>query len=67
MEATVADRLMKYYQYVSEEAGLSGKVKLAQMTKIPSTRAAMEPDTQDVIQRFQAAVKEITGKAAPAY
>jgi hypothetical protein len=67
MEATVADRLMKYYQYVSEQAGLNGKVKLAQMTKIPSTKAAMEPDTQDVIQQFQAAIQEITGKAAPTY
>ena len=63
----MADRLMKYYQYVSEQAGLTGKVKLAQMTKIPSTRAALEADTQDVIQKFQNAIKEITGKAAPTY
>jgi hypothetical protein len=67
MEATVADRLMKYYQYISEQAGLGGKVKLAQITRIPSTKAAMEPDTQEAIQKFQEAIKEITGKPAPAY
>jgi hypothetical protein len=67
MEATVADRLMKYYQYISEQSGLGGKIKLAQITKLPSNKAAMEPDTQDVIQKFQEAVKEITGKPAPSY
>ena len=63
----MADRLMQYYQYVSEQAGLNGKVKLAQMTNIPSTKAAVEPDSQDAIQKFKDAIREITGKAAPSY
>ena len=63
----MADRLMKYYQYISEQSGLSGKVKLAQMTRVPSTKAAVEPDTQETIQKFQEAVREITGKPAPTY
>ena len=63
----MADRLMKYYQYVSEQAGLNGKVKLAQMTNIPSSKAAMEPDSHEAIQRFKDAIKEITGKPAPSF
>lgn len=63
----MADRLMRYYQYISEQAGLNGKVQLAQMTKIPSNRAAMEADSPDAIQKFQAAIKEITGKPAPTF
>lgn len=63
----MADRLMRYYQYVGEQAGLNGKVRLAQMTNIPSSKAAIEPDTQDAIQKFKEAISQITGKAAPAY
>ena len=63
----MADRLMKYYQYVAEQAGLGGKIKLAQITQVPSTKAAMEADTPEAIQRFQAAIQEITGKPAPPF
>jgi len=42
---------MEYYQYVAEEAGLPGRVKLAQITKVPSDKAATEPDSQDVIRK----------------
>jgi len=33
----VAGKLMKYYEYISEQSGLAGKIKLAQITKLPST------------------------------
>jgi hypothetical protein len=58
---------MKYYQYVAEQAGLQGKVKLAQITNIPSSKAAIDPDTQDAIQKFKEAVSQITGKPAPSF
>jgi hypothetical protein len=61
----MADKLMRYYQYVLEEAGINGKVKLAQMTKIPSNKAAMEPDTPQTIKQFREAITQITGKPTP--
>jgi len=63
----MADRLMKYYQYVSEQVGASGRVKLATMTKVPSSKAAMEPDTPEIIKKFKDAINEITGKLPPEY
>jgi len=63
----MAEQLMKYYQFVGDQAGLSGKVKLAQLTRVPSAKAALEPENPEVIARFRAAIKEITGKDAPAY
>jgi hypothetical protein len=56
---------MQYYQYISEQLGAVGRTQLAMKTKIPSTRAAMEQDSAETIQKFMAAVKEITGKEAP--
>lgn len=58
-------KLMRYYQYVAEQAGISGKFKLAQLTKVPSTQAATVADTPEVIRQFMTAVKEVTGKPPP--
>jgi hypothetical protein len=59
-------KLIQFYKLVSDEAGLQGKTKLAMSTKIPSTKAAMEPDSAENLAKFAQAYKEITGKAAPA-
>lgn len=61
----MADILVKYYQYVAVEAGYIGKLKLAQLTKLPLTRAAMEPDTPELIEAFNRAVAAVTGKPTP--
>ena len=63
----MADKLMKYYQYVDQEAGMAGKIKLAQMTKTPSTKAATQPDTPEILLQFKEAISKITGKPAPSY
>jgi len=63
----VATKLMQYYQYISEQLGAVGRTQLAMKTKIPSTRAAMEQDAPETIQKFMTAVKEITGKEAPRF
>ena len=63
----MATKLMQYYQYISEQMGAVGRTQLAMKTKIPSTRAAMEPDAPEAIQKFMAAIKEITGKEAPRF
>jgi hypothetical protein len=61
----MATKLMQYYQYISDQAGAMGRTQLAMKTKVPSTKAAMEPDTPEMIKRFKVAVEEITGKGAP--
>ncbi len=61
----MGELLLKYYKYISDEEGLQGKVKLAQMTKVPSVKAAMAPDDAANIENFRKAIAEITGKPAP--
>ena len=56
---------MKYYKYIREVAGYTGKIDLATSTKIPSTRAALEPDSEENIEKFKKAIKKITEKEAP--
>jgi hypothetical protein len=63
----MAEKLMKYYKYASDEVGLQGRMKLAQLTKTPSTKAAIDPDSPETIQKFMDAIAEITGKPAPNY
>ncbi len=59
--------LMKYYKYISDEMGIKGKVNLAKETKIPSTKAAMAPDSDENIAIFKTTIKEMTGKEAPVF
>ena len=61
----MAERLIQYYNYVREVAGYEGKIDLATATKIPSTKAAFEPDSDDNIDKFKKAIKKITGLDAP--
>ena len=61
----MAEKLLEYYKYIQENQGFVGKIKLAQLTHIPSVQAAVEPDTPEVIERFKKAIEKITGKPAP--
>jgi hypothetical protein len=61
----MAERLMHYYNYVYDEKGLTGKMMLAQKTKIPSVKAAMIADSPENIAIFKKLVAELTGKPAP--
>ncbi len=61
----MAEKLILYYKYIREIAGFDGKIDLATTTKIPSTRAAIEPDSEENIRKFKKAIEKITGKEAP--
>jgi hypothetical protein len=61
----MAEKLLQYYKYIQDNEGFAGKVKLAQLTHIPSAQAAIEPETQEVLERFKKAIERITGKPAP--
>lgn len=61
----MAERLIRYYKYVTDEGGMPAKLLLAQETLMPSAKAAVEPDSPENIQLFRRAVEKITKKAAP--
>lgn len=63
----MADKLMQYYKYIGEELGVGAKIKLATVTKMPSTKAALAPDSPENIEIFRRAVADLTGKAAPTF
>jgi hypothetical protein len=63
----MGERLVRYYQFVSEKGGLQLKIKLAAMTKVPSTQAAIEPDSQANVELFRRAVEQLVGPPAPKY
>jgi len=58
-------KMMEYYKYITSVQGLAGKFSLARETKIPSTKAALEPDTEENLNRFREAIKKLTGKLPP--
>lgn len=59
-------RLLKFYEFVRENGGIPAQMRLAMMTGIPSAKAEAEPDSMENISKFKKAVKDITGKDAPA-
>jgi len=61
----MAEKLVRLYQAIQEAAGLAGKTKLAMETKIPSTRAAFAPDSEENLRAFKAAFTKITGQSPP--
>jgi hypothetical protein len=57
--------MLKYFKYVGDEAGVEGRMKMSQLTKTNSIRAATAEDTQEIIDVFKKAVQQITGKTPP--
>ena len=55
----MAEKLLQYYKYISDFEGFGGKIKLAQLTKVPSVKAAMEPDSPDNLRIFREAIKKM--------
>jgi hypothetical protein len=62
----MAEKLLKLYKFAQDIGGAQAKVKLAMATKMPSTKAATEPDSKENIQVLSAAIKEILGQDPPA-
>jgi hypothetical protein len=63
----MGERLLLYYKYVGDQAGLDGKRRLAFATGLPSIVAGTEPDSRERLEEFKKAVEEITQKPAPEY
>jgi hypothetical protein len=61
----MGEKLLQYYKYIEDKEGVLGKVRLAQLTLIPSSRARTEVDRPEIIERFKNAIEKITGKPSP--
>jgi hypothetical protein len=61
----MGEKLLQYYTYIQDHEGFAGKIKLAQLTHVPSVQAGVELDTPEIIERFKKAIETITGKPAP--
>ena len=62
----MGEKLVAFYAFVDANAGMAEKMRLAMQTGISSAKAADEPDSPENIEKFKTAVKEVTGKDAPA-
>lgn len=58
----MGSKLVSIYEEIAKEGEMLAKINLAKETKIPSTKAALEPDTPQNIELFRQAYKKITGK-----
>lgn len=47
----------------AEKLGLQAKMKLAMLTKVPSSKAAEMPDTPELVSQFRDALKRIQAGA----
>lgn len=61
----IGEELMKYYSYIGEKKGHSGKVQLAKETKMPETMASTASDRKENIEMFRDAIEEILGEQPP--
>lgn len=55
-------RLMKYYTFTQNKAGIVGRMRLALKVHMTSEKAKEEPDSPELIQKFKTAVREITSE-----
>ncbi len=62
----MGSRIAAFYSEAEAIAGLDGKIQLAMLTRIPSTRALIEPDSPQNLARFESAIQAIRRSITPA-
>lgn len=55
----MGDRLASFFEQAESFGGLDAKIRLALLTRIPSTRAHVEPDTPQNVARFESALASL--------
>ncbi|MCX7880461.1 MAG: hypothetical protein N2517_07345 [Ignavibacteria bacterium] len=55
----MGEKLLKFYEQAYKLGGIKAQMRLAILTLLPSTKAKDEPDSQENIQKFEKAMKEI--------
>ncbi len=58
----MGEKLVKLYQIVTDKGGLEARIKLAQRTGVPKSKAAQATDTDEVLEKFKKIASEILGK-----
>ncbi|MDQ2052536.1 XylR N-terminal domain-containing protein [Natronolimnohabitans sp. A-GB9] len=61
----IGEELMKYYSYMGDKKGHTGKMELAKKTRMPETKASTASDRKENIEMFREAIEEIIGKRPP--
>ena len=61
----MGERLLKYFQFVGEKAGLQGKLELAKATNMAVSQAANVPDDIVNLEMFREAVSHIVEETPP--
>ena len=61
----MAQKLVKLYEFVEANGGATARMRVAMKTLVPSSKAAQTPEPPELIAKFRAAIKEVTGKEAP--
>ncbi len=59
----MGNRLVKAFGIAKEAGGMKATMRLAMKGGMSSDKAAAAPDSPENIQKFESALKEITGKA----
>lgn len=55
----MAAKLMEFYERAEKEYGFDGRMKLAMLTKISSTKAEKETDSAENISAFETAMAQL--------
>jgi hypothetical protein len=55
----MAARLISFYEQINVEFGVPGRMKLAMLTQISSTKAETEADSADNLTKFEQAMAQI--------
>ncbi len=58
----MAERLVRIYEIVTEQAGLPGRMELARKTGLTMVQAAEAKDTEELLSKFKAVASDIIGK-----
>ena len=61
----MGEKLVKYYEFVTQKAGAKGAMRLALMTMVPSRKAQGAEETPEIVSKFHTAAKLITGEEPP--
>jgi len=56
-------RLLKAFEIAKDDGGVKLQMRLAMKSGMSSSKAGSEPDSPENIEKVEAALKEVTGKA----
>ena len=59
----MAEKLVKYYEYVRGKGGMVFQMRLAMKTGMSSEVAKTAPDSPEALNKFRQAVKDVTGES----